>query len=162
MVNVDVLFDIVEKENIQIEYVKLPKDIQGIYYKAENLPPIIGINRNIINNAPLFKTILAEEIGHHFTTFGDTTAECFSYIEKLLITKKENLALKWATDLLIPTPFLVQAIQDNISTIYDLAEFFCVTEDFIRLKLYFINIDSKAYTYCESEIRRMNYDSCNL
>lgn len=163
MIKLDLLFKVAEDENVVIEYIKLPRNILGLYYKGPDLPPSIGINRNIVNDSPLFTSVLAEELGHHFTTVFDTSAECFSYRDKLLINKVENLALRWATNFVIPNKELVQALKAGITTVYDLAEYFTVTEDFIKQKFYFVSLDEKLNTSINIELlKEVNYDCCNI
>lgn len=135
----DMLFKIAEDNNIIIEYVDFPDNIQGLYYKEDGCPPIIGINENITSNSRLFTCVLAEELGHHFTTVGDTTAEYYSYADRLIVNKKETLALKWASDLLLPLDEIVQAVKDSILQFSEMAEHLQVTESFLCKRFEFLS-----------------------
>ncbi len=138
----DSLFDTALKEQVDIEYVSFPSNILGLYYKEDGIPPVIGINKSIISNRKLFTCVLAEELGHHFTTVGDTTAEYYSYADKLIVNKKETQALKWATELLLPINEIKQAVNNKITKFHELAEFLQVTDQFLLARLEFISRQS--------------------
>lgn len=130
------IYSIADKEGIIIDIVKFKsKNILGMYFKEEGIPPIIGINKSIENDERLLRTVLAEEIGHHFTSIGDLTSECFTYSETLIKCKYEKLARKWASDFLIQDSELIAALKKGITTTYDLANLFFVTEELIKFKL---------------------------
>lgn len=123
------LFKIAEDNEIAIEYVKLPKNIYGIYYKDTGSTPAIGINRIIMNDERTLTCVLAEELGHHFTTVGDTTAECYCYIDRIMLDKTELKALRWAYTTLLTKEEIVQAIKE-CSCASECAEKLGVTEAF--------------------------------
>lgn len=152
MSKMDKLFRIAEENDIIIEYVSFPRNIQGLYYKEPGLPPMIGINERIVSNTKLFACVLAEELGHHFTTVGDTCAEYYSYAARLDIDKKETMAMKWATETLLPAYEIVEAAREGITTFEDLADKLEVTGEFLLKRLEFIakysasmKIDSSRY-----------------
>ncbi|MDI9476935.1 MAG: ImmA/IrrE family metallo-endopeptidase [Natronincolaceae bacterium] len=127
----EMLFDLIEKENIAVEYMDFSPTIQGIYYKADGCLPIIGINENIVSNRKLFTCVLAEELGHHFTSTGDSTTECYSFVDKINLGKTELAALKWAAEYLLPLDEIVGAIKKGIKNIEELSDFLGVTDEFL-------------------------------
>jgi Zn-dependent peptidase ImmA (M78 family) len=140
MNKLDMLFEIASENDISIEYVNFPANIQGLYFKDEGIDPVIGINKNITSDQRLFTCVLAEELGHHFTTVGDCAAEYYSYSDRLIVNKKETLALKWATERLLPIEEIVQAIKSRIFEFSDMASFLQVTEQFLLKRFEFISL----------------------
>lgn len=134
----EMLFNLTKKEDIIIEYVDFSPTIQGLYYKADGCPPIIGINENIVSNKKLFTCVLAEELGHHFTSIGDTTAEYYSFTDRINLNKTELIALKWATEYLLPLNEIINAIKKGITNMKELSDFLNVTDEFLLEKFKFI------------------------
>ncbi len=127
----EMLFDLIEKENIAVEYMDFSPTIQGMYYKADGCLPIIGINENIVSNKKLFTCVLAEELGHHFTSTGDSTTECYSFVDRINLSKTECTALRWAAEYLLPLDEIVEAIKRGIKNIEDLSDSLGVTNEFL-------------------------------
>ena len=134
----EMLFNLVERENIIVEYVDFSPTIQGIYYKVDGCLPIIGINENIISDKKLFTCVLAEELGHHFTSIGDSSAEYYSLTDRVNLNKTEAAALKWAAEYLLPLDEIVNAIKKGIKNIDDLSDFLGVTDEFLLERFKFI------------------------
>ncbi len=133
------LMEVINKEGIFLEYVSFHEIIQGLFYKAENCPPVIGINESIVSDKKLFLIVLAEEVGHYFTTIGDTTGEYYSYKSRLTLNKQEALALKWATEFLLPVDEIVKGIRDKSLNFSELADFLGVTDDFLFERFKFLS-----------------------
>jgi hypothetical protein len=74
--------------------------------------------------------ILAEEVGHHYTTVGDILDQT-----DIRNAKQENIAMAWAYEEMIPLHALVEAYWAGITTRYELAEFLGVTEQFLQESL---------------------------
>jgi len=134
----EILFNLIERENIIVEYVDFSPTIQGIYYKADGCLPIIGINENIISDKKLFTCVLAEELGHHFTSIGDSSAEYYSLTDKVNLNKTESAALKWAAEHLLPIDEIVNAVKKGIKNIDELSDFLGVTGEFLLERFKFI------------------------
>lgn len=134
----EMLFNLIEKENIIIEYVDFSPTIQGIYYKADGYLPIIGINENIVSNRKLFACVLAEELGHHFTSIGDSSAEYYSLVGRINLNRTELAALKWATEYLLSLDEIVHAIKKGFENIEGLSDFLCVTDEFLLERFKFM------------------------
>ncbi|HZJ76606.1 MAG TPA: ImmA/IrrE family metallo-endopeptidase [Oscillospiraceae bacterium] len=134
----EMLFDLAEKENIIVEYVDFSPTIQGIYYKADGCLPIIGINESIVSDKKLFTCVLAEELGHHFTSIGDSSAECYSLADRINLNKIELVALKWATEYLLPLDEIIDAVKKGIENMEKLSDFLGVTDGFLLERFKFI------------------------
>ena len=134
----EMLFNLVERENIIVEYVDFSPTIQGIYYKVDGCLPIIGINENIISDKKLFTCVLAEELGHHFTSIGDSSAEYYSLTDRINLNKTELAALKWAAEHLLPLNEIVDAIKEGIKNISHLSDLLGVTDEFLLERFKFI------------------------
>lgn len=86
------------------------------------------VNERIVSSTKLFTCVLAEELGHHFTTVGDTCAEYYSYAARLDINTKETMAMKWSTENPLPAYEIVGAAREGITTFEDLADRLEVTD----------------------------------
>ncbi|MFT4415288.1 ImmA/IrrE family metallo-endopeptidase [Fredinandcohnia humi] len=117
---------LIEADELEIETTEkpLPKRLKGLY--GDN---VIWINRNVrsyIERA----CALAEEIGHHHTSFGDILDQT-----SLINIKQELAARRWAYKRLVPLSKIVQAQKAGIRNKYEMAEFLGVTEDFLEKAL---------------------------
>ncbi|NFH89145.1 ImmA/IrrE family metallo-endopeptidase [Clostridium botulinum] len=157
------IFNIIEKENIILEEIDLTSaSLDGIYIKIPHISPTIGINKSIVNNSRKCISILSEELGHHFTTFGNLTKESLSYSHKLIKNKKELKARLWAANFLISDKEFVQALNDCITSIPEMADYFNVTEEIIVYKIYSVTLDEPKYKTIRNNFmqREIPYNSC--
>lgn len=163
MRNLNHIFKIITKENIILEEINLTSsNIEGIYFKVPDLPPTIGINKSIVNDSKKYISTLSEELGHYFTTSGDLIENCKTYNEKLFRNKKEKKAKLWASDFLISDEEFVQALNNCIISIYEMADHFNVTEEMIQCKISSIILDEPKYTNIRDNFkkREIPYLSC--
>lgn len=129
------MLKIAHREGIKVEYWNFAPPVEGIYVCIPNKAPIIGISKTLFECSPQFRCVLAEELGHHFTTVGDNLPKQFyHYRDRLTINKAEHRALKWAAEYLIPKKQLSKTLQ-NHHTLWDLAEIFNVTEEMMDFRL---------------------------
>ncbi|WP_052125301.1 ImmA/IrrE family metallo-endopeptidase [Lysinibacillus boronitolerans] len=131
------LCDIALGEGIVIEHWDFPKPLDAVYFFEPGLPPTIGIANRIRYDSPLYRCILAEELGHHFTTVGNNIANSrMNYHERLSVGKVEYKAMRWATETLIPIEYLrIAILQEKHWTNWVLAEYFDVTIEMIDFRL---------------------------
>lgn len=119
----------------------LPMNTLGYFQSSESGDYII-INDCIAiqNDDALLKCVLAEEIGHYFTTIGrNEPLNTNTYHNRMMIEKQEIKALKWATDYLIDTDLLIDYLADHtLAKVPDIADHFHVTEKFTIRKLEFM------------------------
>lgn len=112
-----------EADQLEIDIIEkpLPLRLKGLYSDK-----VICINRNVRSTREKACT-LAEEIGHHQTSFGDILDQ------SSLVNKKQELAARrWAYSRLVPLSKIVQANKAGIRNRYELAHFLCVTEEFLE------------------------------
>lgn len=158
------IYKLIDKEKIILEEISFKENIKGIYFKVPGIDPTIGINISILSDTKKYISVLAEELGHHFTSIGDLTAEAVTYSEQLNRSRQEIRARRWAANYLIDDKEIIGAILQNINTIYGLSLHFNVTEEIIKYKL--ISIYLKEDKYNNSVLAVMNkeliYDCCNI
>lgn len=165
MKNIIDIYSLIEKENIILEEVNFKQsNIEGIYFKVPGLSPTIGIHKNIVSDTKKYISILAEELGHHFTSIGDLSAECITYTQKLNRSRQERRARMWAANYLISDEEINVAILQNICSIYALSIHFNVTAEIIKYKLLSIYLKEDKYNNIKISIRNKEvaYDCCNL
>ncbi|MGN7327913.1 ImmA/IrrE family metallo-endopeptidase [Bacillus pumilus] len=70
---------------------------------------------------------LAEELGHHFTTYGNILDQ-----SKLINRKQELRAREWGYKFLFPLEKLIEAQKIGIRSRFELADYLNVTEQFLE------------------------------
>jgi len=86
---------------------------------------IIGINSKLNSNSKL--GILAEEIGHFYTTVGDIIDLDTAYKRQ-----RENRARKFAYDLVVGLDGITEAYENGCKNLYDSAEFLNISPEFLK------------------------------
>lgn len=132
------LCELAAAEGIGVKFAFLPKPLLGLYDSRPREQPIIILHNNIRINKRLLRCILAEELGHHFTSSGNLLAFARSD-KKAIALKQERLAVWWAVQHLVPLNELIAAVNSGLFFTWELAEHFNVTERFAGtgIKLYF-------------------------
>jgi len=133
----ETLIKIAEQEGINlIENAPLPESFLGLYYSAPKHIPLIFLSKEIYGQRKLERCVLAEELGHHFTTpQGDYLPRKNSDSEtKAKIDKVEYEAFRWAALFLISQHKLDEALL-SLESVCDLADYFDVTEEFMKFRL---------------------------
>ncbi|TCO79089.1 ImmA/IrrE family metallo-endopeptidase [Marinisporobacter balticus] len=155
MIETSELENIIHKYHIIKEFTSLPESALGFYFYDGDYSMIL-ISESLKNNERLYRTILAEEIGHFMTTVGDITPRRYlRYSEQIEIDKKELVALRWAVDFLLPTQMVLEVLRDRKAcTVDELVDYFYVTKDFLMKKFEFMakekpiwKIDGKRCLY---------------
>jgi hypothetical protein len=130
-----------ELHEVDIYEKPMKQTIKGLY--GNN---VIWINKYISTNVE--KTcILAEELGHHFTTVGDITDQ-----SKLENRKQEKQARTWAYEKLVSLEKIVQAIEAGCRNRFEASEYLDVTEEFFEAAInhykekYGLSYSAKNYT----------------
>lgn len=134
------LLELAKKENIDIHYLDI-KDIGilGLYIKNEGLPPTIFLDNSIKNDKYKLIEVLSEELGHHFTSIGNSVNNINTYRSKLDIGKCENKATKWATNFLVSEDDIIQVVNNNITCIYEVADKIGVPIDILIKKFEYLS-----------------------
>ncbi|WP_145436909.1 ImmA/IrrE family metallo-endopeptidase [Staphylococcus hominis] len=111
---------LIEHDYIEvIESDNLPKRLSGLW-----LGDMILINRNLPITSKL--ETLAEELAHNELTYGNIVDQSnFNY------RKFEGYARRLAYEILIPLKELISAYLQNVHNLYELADYFEVSESFV-------------------------------
>ncbi|WP_300259903.1 ImmA/IrrE family metallo-endopeptidase [Clostridium sp.] len=159
------IYNLINDEDIILEEVNFKSpSIEGIYFKVSGMNPIIGIHKNLLTDTKIYISVLAEELGHHFTSSGNLTSECITYSDKLNRSKQEKRARIWASNFLISDNEIIGAILQNINTIYGLSLHFNVTEEIIKYKLLSIYLKEDKFRISKLMIMEdeIIYNSCSV
>ena len=119
------LYDLAKQENIEVFDFSLPET--GSMSVMEAGKCFIAMDASVKDGNAQERVHLGHEIGHCVTgSFYNRYAavDCRQ--------RHENRANKWAVQKLIPVDDLDDAIADGCTEVWELAERFQVTEDFIR------------------------------
>lgn len=126
MIKTDILYQIAEKHNIPVIHLDIP-ECGSMCIQTEGNACYIGIDSRVAACAVDHRVHMAHELGHCETgAFYNRRASCD------IRQKHENTADKWAIAKLVPREELDQAVKDGHTELWDLAECFGVTEDFMR------------------------------
>lgn len=120
--------------NIRVEFWNFEWPLEAIYYHGKQ--PWILLSRNLFGNRAHFRSVLTEELGHHFTSAGDRIIKAkLNYQDVLEISRQEYRAMVWAARFLIPIEDLERAFSKGLRHNWELADYFCVDEQLLRLRL---------------------------
>lgn len=119
------LYGIAAESNIAVYNLKMKKA------KAISIPGKIGIDESKMQNHSELNVCLAHELGHQFKNAFYDLSSTFETRER-----QEARATRWAVNELVPVDELLKAFESGHTEVYDLAEYFGVTEDFIRNAFY--------------------------
>lgn len=143
MDKLDKLLQLAYDENIIIHYTDhIPGNLGGLYIEIPGLGPVINILNSIKNNKKEFTEVLAEEIGHYFTSVGDSISKVNNYTDKLNILRCEIKALRWATDFLVTEEDLIHAFDNGCNSYYELSEYIGVNEGIIKKKFELLSLNN--------------------
>ncbi len=120
------LYEQAEKQNIPILSYPLP-NTGSMALELENGACYIGIDYSRLRDEKELAVRLSHELGHCVCG-----AFYNRYAKMDLRQRQENKADKWAIRKLIPIDALDDAIAGGCTELWELAEHFGVTEDFIR------------------------------
>ena len=94
--------------------------LKGLYYNG-----CIAIEQGLSSNEK--SCILAEELGHHYTTVGNILDQ-----SSVSNRKQELRARMWAYNKLIGLLGIVKSYEHGGRSLYDMAEYLEVTEEFLK------------------------------
>ncbi|UWD46835.1 ImmA/IrrE family metallo-endopeptidase [Clostridioides difficile] len=139
MNKLNVLLDLANNEEIEIYYTdKIADDIKGLYINKQGLK-IISLLNSLKQNKTKLIEVLAEELGHHFTSVGNYVSSKNIHKNKILIDKTENKALRWACEFLITEEEIIHIINSKITCVYEMAEMLEVSIEFLLKRLEFLS-----------------------
>lgn len=94
--------------------------LKGLYYNGS-----IAIEKNLTSTE---KTcVLAEELGHHYTTVGNILDQ-----KKVANAKQELHARTWAYNECVGLIGIIKAFEAGCKSLYEMADHLEVTEDFLK------------------------------
>lgn len=137
------LLAICDAEGVKVSYQPLAPDrgLLGMYIREGRRAGII-LDESLSSQPRLERTVMAEEVGHHFTVgHGNIFVVRFSHQVATVLSRDEYRALRWAANYLIPTDDLVRAIQRGYTSLDELADYFYVTSWMVQRKLCFLRLD---------------------
>ena len=159
------LYNLIESEKIILEESwENTKGLNGIYVDVSDYPPIIGINKYIMNDSKKLRCTLSEELGHHFTTYRNLTKKSKDDIEELFKDKEERKAKTWGANFLIGDDEFTQALLQCISNRSEICAHFGITNELLQCKINSIIGDENRYTNILNKIKmnEIAYYSCNI
>lgn len=117
----EILLDRAFKENVEVieDYKFSSEKFKGLY--SDN---IIALSDKL--NSKEKNCILAEELGHHYTTVGNIID-----LRHVINKKAEQKARSWAYENRIGLKVLIKGFEYNCKSKFELAELLDVTEDFL-------------------------------
>jgi len=116
------------QHDIKIMYASLPKRIKGLYYEDYDTPPIIALNEHNIENSKEEACIVAEELGHYYTSSGDLLS---GVTDVTIVRKQEEKARRWAVKRIISLNDIIGAFEYGARTQQEFAEYLETTEGFL-------------------------------
>ena len=126
MRDVPALYDLATQENIQV--IRYPRAENGsMSLQLEDGSCWIGIDESVLDGGVQERVHMAHELGHCLT------GSLYNRHTRFDIRQRhENRADKWAISHLIPVDALDEAVADGCCEIWELAERFGVTEQFMK------------------------------
>ena len=122
MTNLEMLEDTADREGVPIDTVRFESErIKGLYCDGN-----IALSADLETSADR-SAILAEELGHHYTTTGNILD-----MNDTGNRKQELRAHVWAYNRLIGLQGLISAYRHGCRSRYEAADFLEVTEDFLE------------------------------
>lgn len=136
------LYDLARQQNIEVLTHPLPQT-GSLSVMLEGGRCFVGLDRSVCDGATQERVHLSHELGHCVTgSFYNIYAavECRQ--------RHENRADKWAISTLIPVEDLDEAVAQGCTEIWELAERFQVTEEFMRKTVcYYVHGNVAAELY---------------
>lgn len=143
MTKFEQLLDIAEKENIIIKFVdEIPEVFAEALYISKFGIRMILMANILKNNTIRMTEVLAEELGHHFTSMGDNI-EPKNYFDKVNIDKCEAKVLRWACNFLVPKDELIDALRKRPASIDELADGLSVSRDILMQSFYYLSLNNE-------------------
>lgn len=139
MSNLERLFNLAGKENIDIHYFNL-KEIGclGLSVEKQDMN-IIFLDHTLKEDKYKLIEVLSEELGHYFTSYENSISNINTYRDKLKVSRCENKATRWATHFLVNEDEIIRLINGNITSLHEIAEILGVDSKIILKKLEYIS-----------------------
>ena len=145
MTNLEKLFNLAEKEGIGIYYKDLKSlGFLGLYIECYESSSMILLDNSLKSNYQKAYKVLLEELGHHYTSSGDSISCVDSYLDKLKINKCEIKAERWLCHYLISNKDLINAINKYPTSVEDICEYLDIDIEMLLSKLKFLSLENKS------------------
>lgn len=122
--NIESLLSEAEENGIEI----VEHKFKSTRLKALYLDKVITINTAYAATEIEKKCILAEELGHYHTSYGNILDQ-----NNTIAVKQEKSARNWAYEKLVPLTSLIDAFNTGVRNRHELSEYLGVTEEFIEM-----------------------------
>lgn len=138
------LLDESYNKGITVKEVPLKSNSDGLYVNNK-----IALNKNRLNTRPEKSCVLAEELGHHYTSVGNILD-----LNNLDNLKQEYQARLYSYNKLIGLMGIIKSFEAGCIDRYEIAEYLDVTEEFLEGALncykdkYGVSVDIDNYTIC--------------
>ena len=125
------------EHGIQIRYWNFKPPIEAIYYYSPGVTPTIGLSKNLLKSRPHFRSVFAEELGHHFTTKKQNLTQTYFHTTHSIyeFSYEEYQARQWGAKFLIPDNELRSVIRQRVYDFKELMDMFCVDEELLSFRL---------------------------
>ena len=120
------LYVLAEQQNIEVIETSLPEN-GSLSIMDDSGNCYIGIDESVMDGGALEIVHMAHELGHCLTGSFNNRHTQFDVRQR-----HENRADKWAVRQVISVEDLDTAIASGYTEVWQLAEYFCVTEQFMR------------------------------
>ncbi|MEE0716149.1 MAG: hypothetical protein UCH84_06090 [Eubacterium sp.] len=133
-----------------VEYNFSSDNIKGLYSDG-----VVAINNKL---STIEKTgIIIEEIGHHFTSYGDIIN-----IHSTSNRKQEFKARMWGYNKLIGLRGLIDAFEHHCQNMYDIADYLNITTDYLKEAIRTYQNKYGNYVELDNYIIQFNYPSIGI
>lgn len=145
MTKLEKLFNLAENEGLTIYYKDLKSlGFLGLYIECNEAPSMILLDNSLKSDNKKAYKILLEELGHHYTSCGDSVTCIDTYLEKLKVNKCEIKAARWLCNYLISTPSLIDAINKYPTSVEDICGCLDVDIEMLLSKLKFLSLETNS------------------
>lgn len=145
MTKLEKLFNLAEKEGIGIYYKDLKSlGFLGLYIECYESPSMILLDDSLKSNYKKAYKVLLEELGHHYTSSGDSISCVDTYLDKLKVNKCEIKAERWLCHYLISNNDLINAINKYPTSVEDICEYLDIDIEMLLSKLKFLSLENKS------------------
>jgi hypothetical protein len=111
----------IQAKGVEVIHMRFSGNLKGLYADST-----IAIDTKIETEAERC-CVLAEEIGHHYTSLGNITN-----LEDIRNLKQEKKARNWAYEKLVGITGIINAFNAGTRNNFELAEYLGVTEEFLE------------------------------
>lgn len=135
MTSYEELLQTADDEGIEVIEFTFKSDIKGLY--SDNC---IAISRKL-NTTKEKKCVLAEELGHYYTSEGNIID-----LKNITNRKQEKQARKWSFEKLLPLKSIINASFAGCTNLYELSEYLDITEECLKEALVYYQGKYGLYT----------------